>query len=352
MRNNNVAINVNKHVEITSAEVIKNRNGNMSVISFSNLAKENIKAIMFEAKGYDIFGDLVKVDGNDSFDISVKEYIFVEKNCSWMCVQKLPSDDIDRIELQEKTIVYNDGSKCSYEGEKEVVFQAEEFEDNDNEKEALSFLRETVSPSINYIPINGTGDYWLCGCGRHNSSADSNCIKCNTAKDVIDNMKKSIVIKTLPQGHKKVAMTKERRKINFKRKVMGYAKAFVAIAAIILIIVCVDYISKFKAGPYNNSFKIYKPDWYGVYICETPEVTKAIIIDGDRAYIEFYVDGINHGGRGTEIDWQAVEAGDDCLFEDYYISGHGNIVNGSDVYKKVSDKRDLEGDIIAERLSK
>ena len=60
-------IDINTHIEDLKCEISTDNGSALAKISFTNLGYGDITAIKFNACGYNLFGDIVPVNGKDEF---------------------------------------------------------------------------------------------------------------------------------------------------------------------------------------------------------------------------------------------------------------------------------------------
>lgn len=173
--------NYNEHITEIFATVSAEGEEPKANICFTNLGYGTVDSVKLMARGYNSFGELVKVDGEDKFfillqDLNVKKNTKAEKsNIS------LPDNSIRRLELSEQMVHYAEGFVMEL-GEDEIVsFEADVFDKSiKKELQALTVLRDYERTAI-CLPEQRE-DCWLCVCGRLNKNDAEECAKCSKKK--------------------------------------------------------------------------------------------------------------------------------------------------------------------------
>lgn len=132
-------IDINAHIQDLGCEISVDNGNAIAKISFTNLGYGDITAIKFNACGYNSFGDVVSVNGNEKFFLIIQDVTIPKNQYVSDLKAKLPNVDIKKLDLEECQICYADGSVLSYEGNNNLTFELEEF-DNPEELRALHKL--------------------------------------------------------------------------------------------------------------------------------------------------------------------------------------------------------------------
>ena len=99
-------VDLNAHVNNIECQIETANNIAKAVIAFDNLGYGTITAIKFSAQGFNSFGDVVKVNGQDKFFLIIQD-ISIEKNCHAENLRAtLPNGDIRKLILEESQICY------------------------------------------------------------------------------------------------------------------------------------------------------------------------------------------------------------------------------------------------------
>ena len=194
-------IDVNAHVTNIQPQVYVNEGNARAKISFDNLGYGKVTAIKFNAIGYNSFGDVVKVSDKEDFLIIIQD-ISIEKNSSAKDIEvSLPSNEIRRLELEEKQVCFYENTVLTYEGKKEIALDVDKFSYNGQDRIELDALREVFDPNVTYNLLE-TNDGWFCSCGRFNNIKANKCSLCgHSLEEVRANLS--------PDGRKKAIEKKE-----------------------------------------------------------------------------------------------------------------------------------------------
>ena len=119
MKQTKLILDINAH--ISNIECNISNEGN-AIISFDNIIGKTITAVKFNAKGYNSFGDIVPVNGNEKFFLIIQDINIEMNSHSGNLKATMPNSDIKKLELEECQICYSDGTVSTYEG-KEILRQ-------------------------------------------------------------------------------------------------------------------------------------------------------------------------------------------------------------------------------------
>lgn len=309
MKNVSKTIDVNAHITNIKYQILSEPDGVKAIISFDNLGYGIITAVKFNAKGYNSFGDLVPVSGQENFLMIIQD-ICVEKNSAIKDIKvKLPNNDIKKLDLQECQICYANGTVATYEGKNEITFNLEEF--SYEEKAELDALRDVFDSKVTYnILENDEG--WVCACGRFNKSNAISCSLCNHTKSEVknhlsDDGKKAAVAKKRDLDIKRKAeaemQAKEKAKADRNKKI---GIGVIAVVAVILICIISNSVIMSKREIYSSEEAMrtamqgkwthYSED-YGF----GRDAMWQWVIDGDIAYRIYNSDDELENGR--DITW-------------------------------------------------
>ena len=122
MEKEKMRIDVNAHITNVSCQVLTEDGKAKAIITFDNLGYGKITAVKFNAKGYNSFGDVVAISGNETFLMIIQD-ISIDKNSTATNIKvSLPSDEIKKVDLEENQICLSYGTLTTYEGKKELEF--------------------------------------------------------------------------------------------------------------------------------------------------------------------------------------------------------------------------------------
>lgn len=176
-------IDINAHVQNITCQVFVCAENPIATIGFDNLGFGTVTAIKFNAKGYNSFGDVVQINGKETFFLIIQD-ISIERNAQARDLKvNLPNTNIRKLELVEAQICYSDGSVVSYEGEDLREFELEEYNVNGAERDISNALKDKFGSGFKYKPVE-YAEGWICGCGRFNKSGTI-CSGCKCSKAAV-----------------------------------------------------------------------------------------------------------------------------------------------------------------------
>ena len=174
-------IDINAHVQNVTCQVAADAETCVATIGFDNLGYGTITAIKFNAIGYNSFGDVVLVNGKETFLLIIQD-ISVERNAKVKELKaNLPNLDIRKLYLVEAQICFADGTVASYAGEDSRRFELEEYDLYGTDKDVLYALKKKFGQNFRYKPIACT-EGWICGCGQFNHQENVYCTCCKNNK--------------------------------------------------------------------------------------------------------------------------------------------------------------------------
>ncbi|OON85534.1 hypothetical protein BXO88_12155 [Oribacterium sp. C9] len=208
MKMTKISIDINAHISNLTYEVKIENQKPVAIIGFNNLGEGVIKAIKFNAKGYNSFGDNIEINGEEQFDLVIQD-LSIEKNTSINNIKvDLPSIDIRKLVLSEKQICFSDERVISYEGEDTQEYEIEMYDIYGEDQEASNALKNKFGMHFKYKPTQFNKG-WICGCGRYNNNQYESCSKCNTSKADAFKYTSEPEISNLILLYKKAKETKE-----------------------------------------------------------------------------------------------------------------------------------------------
>ncbi len=230
----NKKIDINAHIENVSSNVILEKGNAVAIINFSNLWYGDITAIKFDAIGYNAFGDVVTIGNKKNFILIIQD-VKINKNENVKNFKvKLPIQDIRKIDLKEVQICYADGMVLTYQGEKYIDVELEEYDDSD--KEQLEAIHKMYDERIKYR-AKEIDDGWICGCGRYNPKEEVICSLCGKSKEETFDVTSEEGIQKITESYiQKIENDKEKAKLN-KQKIkvkVGIGIVIVSIFAVII----------------------------------------------------------------------------------------------------------------------
>ena len=172
-----LTVDVNAHIENLAAKVEISDSNATASISFDNLGYGKLKAIKLKATGRNAFGDVVVVDGSESFTLLVQD-IDVEPNTHAASINApLPDETIRSLEVEEQQVCLSDGRVIDYEGPDIRNIQLEAPITSEDDEGFLEAVNDQFSASFVNKPVE-LGDGWVCACGRYNSADMLDCSSC------------------------------------------------------------------------------------------------------------------------------------------------------------------------------
>lgn len=182
MKEQHVKLDLNSYItELTCPVTVKDGKP-VAALSFKNLHAGTLTAVKFAVKGYNSFGEIVPVNGEEQFLITVQDISAPQGGMVRNLQVPLPQDDIRKMELTEHQYSFADGTTAMYEGENWVEYDVTLFDTQDAvEKEQLDALK-TVNHQAAAMPAQLDGA-WVCLCGHYNLEGKETCGRCGMAKE-------------------------------------------------------------------------------------------------------------------------------------------------------------------------
>ncbi len=337
MEKERMLVDIHAHVSNVSCQVVKDDEKPKARISFHNLGFGKITAIKFNAKGYNSFGDLVTVYGNESFFIIIQD-ISVDKNATATNIEvSLPSDEIKKIELEETQICFADGTVTTYQGKKEIEFNVEKFSCEEQEGLELNALRDVFDSHVTYNVLE-TENGWICCCGRYNRTEDEKCSFCEHLLSEVkanvseEGRKTAIEKKAALDEQRRIEAEKkaEEKKQNKKKKMLLLAIASVVALLLMLLIGRTIFLSGRSTYSSEDEMMEALQGRY-TYYDASGEATQQIIISDNK---------VIHKYKYTDIDFDfeikkwGYRNGTIHTFEKLIVTDEGDIKDGDRVYEK------------------
>lgn len=338
MRKVKKTIDINAHIQNITCHIESASNNSVATIGFYNLGYGTITAIKFYAKGYNAFGDVISINGKESFFLIIQD-IFIEKNTNVENLKaNLPNSDIRKLDLKEAQICYSDGSVVSYESENYKDYELEEYEYG-SEGKLADALKEKYGYDFRYKPM----DYpegWICGCGRWNRLSDKNCSKCGVSKENAMNDTSEDGSQRLLEQYLKIeeqrAVEKQKKDEDQKKKDKK-KKIYLALSPFIAIIV-VCFIIRFSTLAKRSTYAselVMKTAVNGTYTySENGYIRKQIRIDGSTMTKRW-----NRLGSANDVEtfikeWEPNNGTIQTDVGTLIVSKNGNIIYGDEEYVK------------------
>ena len=343
MRTIQKTIDINAHIEELRCEISVDNGNAIAKISFINLGFGDITAIKFNACGYNSFGDIVPVNGNEKFYLIIQDVMIAKNEIATDLTAKLPNDDIKKLDLEECQICYADGSVASYEGNNDLMFDIEEI---DNPEE-LKAIHKVYNEHIKYR-LKDFEQGWICGCGRFNLHTSNKCSLCNQIKaDTINACSVEGLKKTIEKAHEQEEeerRQKEQQEIqdakDRRKKNIGIFVIVVCVIALIALMANSIIISNRETYSSVDEMREAMQGTWSHYSSWSYDVLWQIEIEGDKCtqVWESGTDGIERDitwnpSRGTfkvGSDTFVVNKGERTLTEGDYEYEKGGYMSDSD----------------------
>lgn len=173
-KNLNERVNISSPVHIASWEIKKDTEKLVLFVDFINVSHKAISAVMLSATGFNAFGDIVRVNDAEFFDV-IGQDLTVKPNAYGKIYTILQDDAIRKVEVRVKKICFADGT---------IVDDIPENWINTNQN-ALNPIHTECAKIENaeakyYSIINE--EYWQCVCGFVN--VGNSCNLCNVQKSI------------------------------------------------------------------------------------------------------------------------------------------------------------------------
>ncbi len=252
-------VNIFSPVHIKSWEIKKDAEKLVLFVDFINISPKAISAIMFSATGFNAFGDKVKVNDAEFFDV-IGQDLNIAPNKNGNVYTLLQDEAIRKVEIKVKKVCFADGT---------ITDDIQEEWININQM-PLESLHEACAKRENvkakYYSIIKE-HYWQCVCGFVNS--ENACTMCGMQKnkalkftkdnidDIYNEYIKQIEIEKSEEAKRKLEEQRIREEQQAQeeksRKITAYSTGVIVIIIAIVIILNAVIIPNFK---YNKAIKL------------------------------------------------------------------------------------------------
>lgn len=339
----NKKIDINAHIENVSSNVILEKGNAVAIINFSNLWYGDITAIKFDAIGYNAFGDVVTIGNKKNFILIIQD-VKINKNENVKNFKvKLPIQDIRKIDLKEVQICYADGMVLTYQGEKYIDVELEEYDDSD--KEQLEAIHKMYDERIKYR-AKEIDDGWICGCGRYNQKEEVICSLCGKSKEETFDVTSDEGIQKITESYiKKIENDKEKAKLN-KQKIKVKVGIGIVIVSIFVGIIGNSHILSEREiyESVEEMQSALKGMW--VYKSVSGNVLKRLTINDDTGIEKYDITGDEFEGQ---INWNPSRGKFDFLGSKFVIEKGGEVIKEGDytytkggMFRTVSSNKSFE----------
>lgn len=329
-----LSIDINAHIANITCDIVVNGNNSTLSISFDNVSNKAITAVKFNATGYNSFGDVVSVNGKDSFFVIIQD-IKIDGNSHIAGLKaKVPNEEIRRIELEESQICYSDGTVSTYLGKDIREFQLTNF-DEDMNGATIRAIKDRYGEKL-CVHAAEFNCGWICSCQRLNNTPVQKCSCCGNDKtDILNLNNPETVARILSEYQLKEQKRQETEKATAiqKEKENKKRKAKICIGAIIGVIIAI-IIGRTMIMAGRTTFASeaeMKEALQGTYTYyEGYEAQRQIEIKGDQfRYIYKYTDS----NLWMDIDWYP-EKGVIHTFEDIVVTNNGDLKVDGELYEQ------------------
>lgn len=348
MRKRELKIDVNAHIMNLNCNVQVADGVATAIIGFENRAFGTITAVKFSAIGYNAFGDVVPVNGKESFILIVQDVTVGKMERAQDLKARLPNADIRRLELTERQVCYADGKVLAYEGKKDTTFEIEELNlDDVTESEQRRALEDQIGTGFVNKPQEVEGG-WLCGCGYVNIPGGNVCLACETPKETVFHVFTTEGMDEIIARSRRAAET---RREEARKAEAEQIKATRKRNIVIAICVAVGILFAWMIGrsmvlaertTYSSADEMRKA-LQGIFV-EYSEIDgladKYIVIEDDAltlTYIFNYIEADNHSYDYIISKWDYKNG---VISTDggrrYTVTKDGNLKEDSELYKKSS----------------
>lgn len=318
-KNDILEVDINALAYITDYEITKENNDNLYIsCKIYNAGCKAIRAVKIIAQGFNSFGDRVKINGTEEFELIIQDLNIAANDEKQIYERiKLIDNSIRKLNMRIVQISYADGTVETAKEQYLVHNNQEPLEDK-----FIPMVRKENSDAMYYMI--DTYDYWQCVCGYVNKNTKEKCIKCSMIKS---NAKKYCKDRILDTYHSflKNEEDKEKRQreqaalyaIN-QEKSKKALKRSVFIAVLILIVVMIQ-VSINAYNTYQENQRIAQIRTEFVNSIQGKYVYTHKIMD-DTYHDELVVSGENVKISNTKGTIQEIN-GDTFYVEWTYVGG-------------------------------
>lgn len=235
-------VDLNAHIADLQTRLCRENEKNFLNISFKNVSGREISSLVFQAKGYDYFGDAIVIDDKKQFPV-VLDALHLKTGESVKNASVMVADEIRNIDLEEEKTVFSDGTSEEKKKPKEKIYYIDCFEkDRYKDKPELDELVEQDERFCCYPKEEAEG--WICACGYFNRSDYTSCVNCgHDKKETFFGCSKKAVAQS--RRIKQIAFEKHLQqmdRIRAKQENMELAGYFVCVLFILCIIILALWI--------------------------------------------------------------------------------------------------------------
>lgn len=332
-------IDINAHIENLKCQIESSAGGSLALISFDNLGFGTVTAIKFNAIGYNSFGDVIKINGNDRFFLIIQDISIGKNERAENLKAKLPDGDVRKLVLEECQICYADGSVATYAGKDEREFEQEAFENIGDESIYLRALKDKLGDEFKYKPANYS-EGWVCSCGRFNKKDVGICSCCKNLKtDLIavtseDNKAKLITDYEKKEEEQATAAKALAIKNERERKKKNILIALGSIATIAILVLIIRASILVGRSTFSSEAEM-KAAVKGTYTCyEAYESEYQLKFDGDTYTKRWIILGSDSDLESEVYEWNYRNGTMKIVGGTAVVKSNGDIKYDGDLYEK------------------
>lgn len=270
-------VDLNEHIENLTCEVNVENNQPVAFIRFKNLGYGTLKAIKFMAQGFNAFGDLIPIKEEKSFILLVQD-LSINPNSEISNIKvHLPHPDIRNIKLREKEVIFENGTKFTYEKPKKVKYTIQCLElNNPKDAEILKVYQEYEKTAICIPYKNEYG--WVCLCGRFNKPKDHHCVKCGKEKEETLNYGKKEFIESKLQ-YAKIKRKKQETRKKKRKKIIAWITSIAIILTMIYFVI--EFSSRMRYSSKSDMVNALEGTWANSFDAGN-DINEKIVINEDK----------------------------------------------------------------------
>ena len=257
--------NISSPVHIASWEIKKDTEKLVLFVDFINVSHKAISAVMFSATGFNAFGDIVRVNDADLFDVMGQDLSIKPNECGRVYAA-LQDDAIRKVELKVKKVCFADGT---------IVDNIQDEWVNTNQFELNSIHIDCArreNAQSKYYAIIKEG-YWQCVCGFVNTQ--STCAICGMQKnnaikytqdnidgtydEYIKQIEREMLEEEKRQIKEKQLQEEQQARVKKTKKIFAYSTGIITICVVIIMVLNAFVIPNYK---YNKATKLMENKKY------------------------------------------------------------------------------------------
>lgn len=303
-------------------------------VLFKNLCKSTIKAVKFNAIGYNEFGDIIQINGKDNFELIFQDISIAAGLTAGTVSAPLPDNSIRRILLTESQVVLDSNEILSYKGRDEISYDLKMFDPADAEESAQCAALQDIIPGAMNMPLELAGDAWVCADGCYNENAEP-CRWCGHTKAENFTFTSKDYLKNLTAAHEKKVATKEAAA---KQEVKQKNRKKVIIAAIAVAVIALITFNTIMSGRtlYTSSDEMQEA-MQGTWVRydESGSPIGRLVINGDSSNLYYDFSGSLSDYKFPPIQYKIKwhpHSGTFETFNKYVVKADGTLTSEGDTF--------------------